>query len=725
MAAARLLAWGLLLPALVQPGPPAAPLGSSGAGEPEAEPEAEAKERVTAPAGGSALWAPLLGAADSRQAREARPGIASPWTETPRAVDRSPAAARTPTPRPSVSTVALRGPPRGAEGTSPAPHGAGAGLDSHADLAPTSAWTEGPLARPRSTRGAPARNATATPAPAPAPAPGATSAGQPHARPSPDTRPATPDPAPTGSGSAAPAPPLPGTGTTTATAEDIGSPQRVRGAVGPRLPANATATPAADVTPGTPRAGPSPAPPRSTPRRGLIRVSTQRALPPPPDRDRDRDWDQDRDPGRARPGPTSAPPNATRPRWAELPPALRLAWALHVYGAGALFALLSLGALAGLAAVRALRPPHLRCVAAAHALLLGAGLLRAAFLLLLLAAPHGRPPPRALLLLHAAPLPLLLGALAALLLRSAPPAAPGLAALLGALCGAALLGAELLGAGLGALCGAALLLAGLAACWRRRLRALAGCAALGLPCCALQACGALWLCGAPAAPAPAPAWAWGGWAAQLGLCACELALAGALLALAARACGAAEHACWAKAARYLCAPRKAAAPLGPCQPQPLPEPGPGPGPRPSPRASLSELELRPPSPISLSRSIDEALCRRHLLRRRLFPSPPGRPARRRSLPEAEPRPGGSPRSAPRSASLGGSSLGSLSRGSLQISWDPWRHGRASLESLAPRAPHPAQPPRGPDEAEREARRSFVALSRRVDSHSLSSDTIEL
>uniref|UniRef100_A0A8C3FPK4 Proline rich transmembrane protein 3 n=1 Tax=Chrysemys picta bellii TaxID=8478 RepID=A0A8C3FPK4_CHRPI len=174
--------------------------------------------------------------------------------------------------------------------------------------------------------------------------------------------------------------------------------------------------------------------------------------------------------------------------------------------------------------------------------------------------------------------------------------------------------------------------------------------------------------------------------------------------------------------------------------------------------SLGELEFRPPSPINLSRSIDEALFKEHLVRDSIFLRSslqyPGRlrrssdpdylyslarcsslsdlPSQSASLPPSK----GLPSQPPTEGTVSGSSLDSFSKGSLKISWNPWRHGLSSLESL-PLEETPSRAPLLPDEAsgpsttggagdsEREARRSFLALSKQVDSRSLSSDTIEL
>ncbi|XP_068763351.1 proline-rich transmembrane protein 3 [Struthio camelus] len=734
----------------------------------------------------------------------------------------------------SAEPAAPRAPPSWAPGQ--------AALEGRAET-----WTLGLPAHQRSTRRAPLGNATAGQA-----------ALRPDAAPT-GTRPpqATSEPAlgtsaapPPAAGTAAPGTPRAGT----APEAEVGSPQRVRGAVSPPnatgeavpapRPAGGTPDPRHSDPTGTRPPGPSTATPSSTWRRGLIRVTTQRALPRP----------AAPEPGSsvppAPPGPSPpCPPaagacsvlrgNGTGPRWAELRRALSFAWDAHVYGTAALFLLLSLGCLAGLLGAPALRPPHLAHLLLAHGLLLAAGVLRAAFLLLDPYGARGRLPARAVLLLATAPFPLLLSAFAVLLqrlqrlaqLRLLPSRLGGLPALgaAAALQSGALAAADLLLARLGPAAGLALhalacaagvllLLGGLRGCWRvlrgpggggdgeapglrRGARALAAAAALGLPCCGLQLYGALWLWGALGPPGR---FSWPCWAAQLWLRAGELAAALALLAAAAeplcrrrhrRATAAADHSCWAKALRYFCASGKAAAPeypnncydwagagperapatdisksliRNPAEQLPLralkdsnearaaaggAAPAPGLSPK-CPNAaaaaaaarsyaslclergsapSLGDLAFRPPSPIDLRRSIDQALCRQHLLPDGLF----GRPRRGSG---ASPRPGGLARCssltelpAPRPAAA--TSASSLESTSLHISWNPWRHGLSSPESLAPdeapsRAPllarpAPAAAPPPPPDSEREARRSFLALSKQVDSRSLSSDTIEL
>ncbi|CAM5165140.1 unnamed protein product [Natator depressus] len=474
------------------------------------------------------------------------------------------------------------------------------------------AWTEGLSAHQRSTRRALPGSATQPPHLSGKAAPGAEQ-GLEHPR----ARPALYASLGT---SPAPMSPRPGA----AAEEEIGAPQRVRGAVDPRAPVNNTSTATSapsPLPPGTthsdgtrpPGHGSTTAPvptspqPPATPRRGLIRVTTQRALqrPPPPE------------PGPSLPGlaPASSPPcpqasgacsllprNQTLLRWADLQHTLGFAWELHLYGTGSLFLLLSLACLASLVGSPVLGLPHLPYTLGANALLLAVGLLRATFLL---ADPYGaraRLPAPAVRLLYNAPFPLLLGAFALLL----PPrqSLPLLAAL-ATLQSAGLLGADLLspllspalGVGLRLLScalGASLLLASLAASWRLRpLRpaaaqrvsrgcedpqelpgqggalqgrgpcpwVLLGCSALGLLCCGFQVYGALWLGGALGPPGEF-SWPW--WFVQFWFRICELLLAFALCFVASppfcQPCGSADHACWAKLVRYFCPYRKAEAP---------------------------------------------------------------------------------------------------------------------------------------------------------------------
>ncbi|XP_069499368.1 proline-rich transmembrane protein 3 isoform X2 [Ambystoma mexicanum] len=201
--------------------------------------------------------------------------------------------------------------------------------------------------------------------------------------------------------------------------------------------------------------------------------------------------------------------------------------------------------------------------------------------------------------------------------------------------------------------------------------------------------------------------------------------------------------------------------------------------------SLADLEFRPPSPINLSRSIDEALFKEHLVRDSIFldsslqyPSYLSRQdscsslkecsalnqtidplissdlkLRRNSIPDymyslarcssvtdvnspsvSLPQSKDLPNDLTTEGAASGSSLDSFSKGSIKISWNPWRHGLSSVESLpledAPSTHLLAQEGNKPAPAEakepkKDSAKSLIKIGQPTDCHSISSDTIEL
>ncbi|XP_061478077.1 proline-rich transmembrane protein 3 [Rhineura floridana] len=684
-------------------------------------------------------------------------------------------------------------------------------------------------------------------------------------------------------------------------------PQRVRGAVIPRVPVTyvGSSTPGQGTSvvrngPGTkqPDAARTRPPGQSgtttsthllaTPRRGLIRVTTQRVLQHPQLAHPESSLPAllpASSPPCPRPGSTCSQllPNQTLLLWGDLERTLSFAWALHVYGSGMLFLLLSLLSLACLGGSLALRVPHLPYVVATTALLLAFGLLRATFFLADPYGARGRLSAHAVRVLYTAPFPLLLTTFAVFLLRLfhqarlqvLPPKWRSLPlwVVLGSIQSAALLGADWFSpplhsavpVGLHMLScaiGMSLLPSMVFVYWqlRRSVAAaedapepgvwsgawlLLASSGLVLPCCGLQFYGVLWLTGLLG---QLDKFTWGWWFVQFWFRIVELVLSFTLVSLAWQALcqryGSPEHSCWAKLMRYFCTYRKAEVPEYPnnCYDwsggllEKVPNndisknlirnppgsgrlwvlkdsnelrvaAGQGSSPSPvhpvySPKCpnaaavtamgrsytsicferdsvlSLAELEFRPPSPINLSRSIDEALFREHLVRDSIFLRSslhfPSRLAHQDSCSSlrgdcsmlshtaqpllAQPRRNSDPDclySLARASSMGdlttqsrglasepptdtsfdSFSRTSFSRASLKISWNPWRHGLSSPESLPPEElpsqaqllpdELPAAPSSSAPNSEGEARKSFLALSKQVDSRSLSSDTIEL
>ncbi|XP_063282791.1 proline-rich transmembrane protein 3 [Pelobates fuscus] len=201
--------------------------------------------------------------------------------------------------------------------------------------------------------------------------------------------------------------------------------------------------------------------------------------------------------------------------------------------------------------------------------------------------------------------------------------------------------------------------------------------------------------------------------------------------------------------------------------------------------SLTDLEFRPPSPINLSRSIDEALFREHLVRDSIFldsslqyPNYLNRQdscsslkdcsalnqtvdplissdlkMRRCSNPdymyslgrcnsvtevdtptESLQESKELPHDVITEGVVSVSSLDSVSKGSIKISWNPWRHGLSSVESL-PLEDTPesqllkqdSQPSiiSKSSEPEKTLSRRLIERSQTTDSHSIASETIEL
>ncbi|XP_006896154.1 PREDICTED: proline-rich transmembrane protein 4 [Elephantulus edwardii] len=379
-----------------------------------------------------------------------------------------------------------------------------------------------------------------------------------------------------------------------------------------------------------------------------------------------------------RPDPERQPPDAQLPLffltleadWAEARARWGLAWEAHVYGVGALFGLVAVLALLALALLPWRCPPGAPCLALLDLLLLSAGTTRA-FPLFYDAYGHSaRLPALAWLLLQDLPLPCLaagLGLACLLMARPRPPRCPGgLAALLALSCWRGRrrrAGAPLGGSGFK---GATPLRHARSPfapreSWRRAARTAPVAGTFGLLSGALQGYEVLHALGYGGQPGLEGPWPW--WAFQLGLRLSEVgvALPLALLGLYPALCSPRVPArCWAKLFRL--SPGHAApllpggwgaglpdkAPLGGSIARGEAEllqlcalAGPGPDlllqggacrgfegaaahPASSPASSPCSdctVDFRPPSPINLRRSIEEALCSEALLAPGLFQGP--------------------------------------------------------------------------------------------------------
>uniref|UniRef100_A0A3B4UKM1 Proline rich transmembrane protein 3 n=1 Tax=Seriola dumerili TaxID=41447 RepID=A0A3B4UKM1_SERDU len=364
------------------------------------------------------------------------------------------------------------------------------------------------------------------------------------------------------------------------------------------------------------------------------------------------------------PSPSANPSlNGTLLYWGDLSRTLAFAWELHVYGSASLFLLLFAGAALGLTLSPGTNCPHRGALALANALLFLAGGLRAALFLI---DPYGTRkliPRPAVTALYNLPLHLLVwthAALALLALRVAgisvlPPTMerPPLVAVLAVLQCTLLLAADMLSPALSpvvpvtlqvlSLCwGLALCLGFL--CYARRKawtgsrrisvilgRVLAVCAVLGALCCGLHVHATLWLYGLLGD------WThfnWGWWLVHFWARLLELAWGFSLLLLGSwmfwrpQGCRGTEEGevpnNWAGQERPGADISKSLIRNQNHEQAPVP-PRSALG-RPPQRSvsgsldherdtslSLYEFDLRPPSPIDLTRSIDEALHREHLL----------------------------------------------------------------------------------------------------------------
>uniref|UniRef100_A0A673UBU2 Proline rich transmembrane protein 4 n=1 Tax=Suricata suricatta TaxID=37032 RepID=A0A673UBU2_SURSU len=334
--------------------------------------------------------------------------------------------------------------------------------------------------------------------------------------------------------------------------------------------------------------------------------------------------------------------------WAEARARWGLAWEAHVYGVGTLFGLVALLALLALALLPWRCPPGAPCLALLDLLLLSAGTTRAFPLFYDAYGHRDRLPQLAWLLLQDLPLPCLaagLGLACLLLARPRPPRSP--------LGGSGFKGATPLPQARSPFAPRET--------WRRAARTAPVAGTFGLLSGALQGYEVLHALGYGGQPGLEGPWPW--WAFQLGLRLGEVgvALPLALLGLYPALCSPrVPPRCWAKLFRL--SPGHAAPLLpggwvtGPPDKEPLGGAiargdaellqlcalaGPGPdlllqgggcrgfdgaaaNPAPSPASSPCSdytVDFRPPSPINLRRSIEEALCSEALLTPGLFQGP--------------------------------------------------------------------------------------------------------